>query len=133
MGQVMPVEAKQIRSFGLIVGGIFAAIGIWPLVIRGEAVHLWALAVSGGLALPAVIYPPCLKPIYQGWMYLGAALGWFNTRVILAIGYFLVFTPIAWVMALMGKDPLRRKLDSTERTYRILREPRPGQHMERQF
>jgi len=66
-------------------------------------------------------------------MYLGAALGWFNTRVILAIGYFLVFTPMAWVMALMGKDPLRRKIDPTERTYRVLREQRSGMHMERQF
>jgi len=108
-------------------------IGLWPLVVRGEAVYLWALAVSGVLVLPAVVYPRCLTPIYRGWMYVGAALGWFNTRVILAIGYFLVFTPIGWVMALMGKDPLRRKYDPTETTYRVLRETRPGQHMERQF
>ena len=133
MGQVMPVETKQIRSFGLIVGGIFAVIGIWPLVVRGEAVYLWALVISGVLVLPAVVYPRCLTPIYRGWMHVGAGLGWFNTRVILAIGYFLVFTPIAWVMSLMGKDPLRRKLDPTERTYRVLREPRSGIHMERQF
>ena len=133
MGQVTLIDTSQVRSFGLIVGGIFAVIGLWPLVVRGEAVHLWALAVSGVLILPAVVYPRCLIPIYRGWMYLGAALGWFNTRVILAIGYFLVFTPIACVMSLMGKDPLRRQYDPIQRTYRVLRETRPGQHMERQF
>ena len=133
MGQGIPIDTSQVRSFGLIVGGIFAVIGLWPLVIRGETVHLWALTVSSILVLPAAVYPRCLIPIYRGWMYVGAALGWFNTRVILAIGFFLVFTPMGWAMSLMGRDPLHRKFDPSGSTYRVPRSTRPGSHMERQF
>ena len=27
--------SKQLRSFGFMVGGIFAAIGVWPFIFRG--------------------------------------------------------------------------------------------------
>ena len=131
--QAMLVKISQIRSFGLIVGSVFFVIGIWPLVFRGEGVHLLALVVSGFLVILAIIYPRSLRPVYRGWMYLGTGLGWFNTRVILAIGYFLVFTPIGWVMSLMGKDPLQRTFEPNRDTYRVLRESRPGVHMKRQF
>ena len=131
--QAMAVKISQIRSFGLIVGAVFSVIGVWPLFFRGEGVHLLALVVSVFLVIPAVIYPRVLRPLYQGWMYIGAGLGWFNTRVILAVGYFLVFTPISWVMSLMGKDPLQRTFDSNRNTYRVLRKNRPRIHMKKQF
>ena len=131
--QIMLVKISQIRSFGLIVGAVFSVIGVWPLFFRGEGVHLLALVVSVFLVIPAVVYPRVLRPLYQGWMYIGAGLGWFNTRVILAIGYFLVFTPIGWVMFLMGKDPLQRTFEPKRGSYRVLRESRPGVHMKKQF
>jgi len=126
-------ENAQFRSFGLMVGGIFAIIGAWPLLVRGEGMRTWALCLAGVMLASALLFPSILSPVYRAWMWLGAILGWFNTRVILAIGYFLVFTPIGWLMSLMGKDPLRLKFDPTERTYRVLRDSRPGMHMERQF
>ena len=132
-GQAVSVKISQIRSFGLIVGTVFSVIGIWPLVFRGEGVHLLALVVSGFLVIPAIIYPRVLAPVYRSWIYVGAGLGWLNTRMILAIGYFLLFTPISWVMSLMGKDPLQRTFDPNRSTYRVVRESRPGIHMKKQF
>ena len=60
-----PPEAKLIRSFGLIVGGIFLLIGLWPLAVRAEATRLWAVGIAAGLLLPAVLFPPVLTPIYR--------------------------------------------------------------------
>ena len=131
--QTMPVKTAQIRSFGLIVGAVFFVIGFWPMIFLGKGVHLWALVVAGLLIVPAVVYPGILSPVYQGWMHVGAGLGWFNTRVILAVGYFLVFTPISWLMSLMGKDPLQRTFDPNMSTYRVLRKNRPAIHMKKQF
>ena len=132
-GQAVSVEISQIRSFGLIVGVVFSVIGIWPLVFHGEGGNLLALVVSCFLVIPAIIYPRVLSPVYRGWMYLGAGLAWFNTRILLAIGYFLVVTPIGWVMSFMGKDPLQRIFDQKRSTYRVSREGRPGIHMKKQF
>ena len=37
---------KQLRSFGLIVGGIFAFIAVWPVIIRGGDVRGWAAVAA---------------------------------------------------------------------------------------
>ena len=37
---------KQLRSFGLTVGGIFALIAAWPVIIRGEDVRGWAAVAA---------------------------------------------------------------------------------------
>ncbi len=133
VGEEKTVGTSQLRSFGLLVGGIFAIIGAWPLLLRGDAVRLWVLLVSGILMASALLLPSILKPIYHVWMRIGATLGWVNTRIILAIGFFLVFSPMGWVMRLFGRDALLRKLDPTLNTYRVLRSSKPGVHLERQF
>ena len=37
-------DVRGLRSFGLTVGGIFAAIGLWPPVVRAASPRWWALA-----------------------------------------------------------------------------------------
>ena len=46
-------DAAQLRKFGLLVGGIFCAIGLWPAVIRGAGPRSWALVVGVLLLAPA--------------------------------------------------------------------------------
>lgn len=124
---------KQIRSFGLMVGGIFAVIGLWPMLLRGEDVRAWFLCLAGFLIICALVWPKGLKPVYKVWMLIGHALGWLNSRILLAVGFYGFFTPIGLVMRVMGKDPMKRKLDSGARSYRVTRLPRPGSHMKNQY
>ncbi len=90
------VAAKQLRSFGLLVGGIFLVIGLWPLVFRGEPFRVWACVLACVLILPALVWPRSLGPIYRGWMAIGAVLGWINTRIILSLIFYVIFTPIGF-------------------------------------
>ena len=50
------------------------------------------------------------------------ALGWFNTRLILTVMFYLLFTPIGLVLRLLGKDLLNRKIEPNAETYWIDRE-----------
>ena len=127
------VTTKQLRSFGLIVGGVFSIIGMWPILFHSEGPRLWALAIAGLLALQAVFLPKSLGRIYRGWMIIGGALGWFNTRVILAIGFYGMFAPIGLALRLIGKDPMRRRFSPEASSYRITRSSRPISHMKKQF
>jgi len=127
------VKTKQLRSFGLLVGGVFAFLGLWPKVYHGSSPRLWALILAAVLILPALIFPRSLRPFYQGWMKVGALLGWINTRIILGIIFYLVFFPIGLILRLLGKDPMNRKFDSEATTYRVARQPRPESHMKHQF
>jgi len=123
----------ELRNFGLIVGGIFGALAIWPWIIRGGNVRQWMLALAVVLILPALVAPRVLAPAHRVWMALGAALGWVNTRLVLGLIFFGLITPMGLVLRLTGRDPMQRALDPNATTYRVPRKPRPGQHMLRQF
>ena len=123
---------RQLRDFGLLVGGIFGAIGFWPLVWRHQSPRLWAVALFVALVLPALVAPRTLAPAYRVWMKLAEVLAWVNTRIVLGVVFFGVVTPIGLVMRLTGRDPMRRTFDQAE-TYRIRCTPRPAAHMQRQF
>lgn len=131
MGQV--VEFKQLRAFGLMVGGIFVCIGLWPMLRRGEDLRMWALVIGTLLVVPAAAFPSVLAPVYRAWMAVGHVLGVVNTRILLGVVYFVLITPMGLVMRAWGKDSMRRNFERNLDTYRVLRRPRPGSHVLHQF
>ena len=124
---------KELRQFGLLVGGVFAVIGLWPVVFRGESPRLWAMVLGGLLMVLGGTVPQSLKQVHRGWMKVGHVLGAINTKIILGIVYYGLITPMGLVMRFMGKDPMHRVLDKKVITYRVVRAPRPRQHMRNQF
>ena len=126
-------DRAQLRNLGLIVGGIFGVIGLWPAIVRGQNVRSWMVALAVALVLPALVAPRALAPAHRAWMALGGALGWVNTRLILGLIFFGVVTPTGLVLRLAGRDPMRRAFDPDARTYRVPRKARAGVHMTRQF
>ncbi|MBK9307120.1 MAG: sxtJ [Nitrospira sp.] len=124
---------KELRQFGLVVGGVFAVIGLWPLVVRSESPRVWAMALGSLLMVLGAVAPQSLTQGHAGWMKVGHILGAINTKIILGILYYLLITPMGLVMRLMGKDPMQQVLTQGTDTYRILRAPRPRQHMRNQF
>ncbi len=124
----------ELRQFGFTLAvpfALLAAVSAW----RG---HTLAPAVLAGLAaalgLLALLAPPLLGPVYKGWMGMAHGLGWFNTRLLLGVVYFVMVTPIGLVMRLTGRDPLDRRLRDRE-SYWIPRQAHsnPKRSMELHF
>ena len=130
-----PVEItkKTLRQFGLMVGGIFSFIGLWPLVWRQEAMRTWVVVPGVLLAAAGLVMPGVLKHVYRGWMWGGHVMGWVNTRIILGILFYGMVTPMGVFMKLTGRDPMRRKLEPDTKTYRVICQPRPASHMKNMF
>jgi hypothetical protein len=126
-------DTKHLRSFGGIVGGIFALLGVWPVVWRGQPFRLWSLLLGGLLMALGLVWPRSLTPVYRCWMRVGEVLGWINTHLILGAIFYLLFTPMGLYMRLRGKDPMRRTLAPEAESYRVVRQPRPAAHMWQQF
>ena len=126
------MSRAELRNFGFILGGVLTVIALWPVLFRAESPRLWALVAAGMMVGLGLFAPRLMRPIYRVWMRIGAILGWVNTRIILSIGFYGLFTPMGTVMRLFGRDPLRRKFDADLSTYRVERSPRPGSHMQRQ-
>ena len=126
-------DNKQLRSFGLTVGGVFALIGFWPVVIYGLAPRWWSVVVATVLIVPALIYPKSLFWIHKGWMTVGHVLGWVNTRIILGVVFYAVVTPVGIVRRWLGKDPMGRQHRPDLESYRVIRTPRPPSHLTKQY
>jgi len=124
---------KDLRQFGLIVGGIFGLIAFWPLVVREEAIRLWALAASGALMVPALLAPKVLRPVHHVWMKVGHVLGWINTRILLGIVFYGIVTPLGVLSRLIGKDSLGLRTGTQTETYRRIKTARPVSHMRYPF
>ena len=112
------ISKKQLFEFGLLIGFGFPLLIGWLLPsLAGHGFRSWTLWVSlpafiFGLTSPRLLYFP-----YKGWIALGHALGWVNSKIILSLVFIIVLQPIAFIMFLIGHDPLRRRRKGAK-TYR---------------
>ena len=118
----LDVGKKKVRSFGYLVGGVLMAIalvGLWRTGRRFTTAVYALLGAGGALVALGLAAPAVLRPLYRVWMGLALVLGFVMTRVILTLVFFLVVTPVGWIMRALGKDPLRRRPDPSAETYWI--------------
>ena len=118
------VEGSSDRSFGVVIAAVFLLIALGPLR-HGHPPRWWALAVSGVFALVALAKPKLLSRINRLWTKLGLLLGKIVSPIALGILFYGVLTPLAVLIRLIGKDPLRLKLDPATNSYWTVRKP-PG-------
>ncbi|MEO8256581.1 MAG: SxtJ family membrane protein [Acidobacteriota bacterium] len=127
-------DGKQLRSFAwlwLVFFALAGAVVAWRAgLIGGVAppgaswttpVILWTLAVvvsAVGLAFPAAI-----RPVYLVWMGASFPIGWTVSHILLGATYFGLFTLVAVIFRLMGRDALARRLDRGAATYWVKRSP----------
>jgi hypothetical protein len=124
---------RELRSFGLIVGGCFAIIAFAPRILRGENPRVWALVPAVLLVATALILPLALRSFHGFWMTIGEGLGWLNTKILLTLLYYFMIVPIGMILRVSGSDPMKRKLEQNAQTYRIPRKKREPAHMQRQY
>jgi len=119
-----PVRTSSDRSFGIVFAVVFAVIGLAPLV-AGHALRIWALVVAALFLTAALLRPALLAPLNRMWTKFGLALHRVTNPILMGAVFFLAVTPTAFMMKLLGKDPLRRRIDRSAKSYWIDREP-PG-------
>ena len=131
------IKGSSDRGFGLTVGGILAAIGLfrWWKVDEFNTVTIILLLMAVPLVLLGLLAPRALAPLNRAWTRLGLLLAKVTNPIFMGLIFFLTVTPIALLMRLIGKDPLKLKLDRDAESYWIERTP-PGpspESMRRQF
>ena len=69
------------------------------------------------------MWPPLLRPVYQLWMLAVYPIGWTVSHIVMALLFYLVFTPVGLIMRACGRDPMQRKFDRQATTYWQRRPP----------
>ena len=111
----------------------------WANAAMFGLVHVRYLIYVGlGFGAVGILLPVALIPFYTWWMrWVTAPLGWVNTRLILSLVFFIMFTPLAlwfWLRRTIWPttDLLRRT--PHDGSYWIRRDTqRPRKHFERLF
>jgi hypothetical protein len=127
-------DLRALRRFGLTVGGVFSALALLFVLRHKHHAAFYVSAVAGpALLAGAALWPRALLPIERGWSLLARALGFVNTRILLALVFFVVLAPISLVMRAIGKDPLARRPDRRLPTYWRTRDPAEADRLKRPY
>ncbi len=134
----LDVSRGALRRFGLMVGGVFAAlaaVGAWRAGGAPGPLGV-AFGVAGvGLVVGGLAAPGALRGVYVVWMTAALAMGFVMTRVLLTLAFALVFTPIGLLFRLIGRDALHQRPDRAAASYWIRRTDGPSsrERMERMY
>lgn len=110
------LDKKTLRKFAITMGIAFLVITV-IIFIRHRHNILPTSIISVIFFALAVIMPIILKPVYILWMRLAFILSWINTRLILLIIFYLIFTPISLAIKLFGVDLLDIKINKQKGSY----------------
>lgn len=112
------------RKFGLMLaGGAPLSAAVWFALARvatGEWIWLVPVvvaAVGGGLGLLLWTVPALARPFYVAWYFLVACIDLVVTTVLLTAAYWLVLTPVAFVLRLGHRQALRKSFDRSAKSY----------------
>ena len=128
------LDARGLRSFALMTSALVIALFALGLPwLFSLSYPLWPWLLAGVLTAWGFVHAPSLKPVYRGWMRFGLILNKITTPLILGIVFFFIFTPVALVMRLFGRDTMQRKLDPGATSYRTASRKRDAKSMENPF
>jgi len=129
------INTKKLRDFSTALAvfcGIFGTLNAW----RGHV--SWSVGfLSVGITAQMIggIRPELMKPVFIVLITIAKAIGWINTRILLILIFYGLFTPIGLVLRLFRRDLLNQKIDRNAKTYWIDRSSPTinPKHYEKQF
>ena len=109
---------RELQRFGItmsVVLGLIGGLFLW----HEKGYFSCFFILSGAFFLFGIVVPILLKPIHKMWMTLAILMGWFMTRVILSVLFYLGVVAIGLLAKLFGKDFLDLKFDRNADSYWI--------------
>lgn len=131
---------KELRQFGAIFMGGFLLLGaakyLWPferLITRDPSLGVWLMAIGLVVGAIGLTGTRLALPFYWAWLGVAYVLGNIMSRIIIALIYFLVFTPMRILGNLLGRDRLQLKKPQTDSYWLDISLPKETEKYERQF
>tara|TARA_B100000953_G_C17777898_1_gene344569 strand:- start:157 stop:570 length:414 start_codon:yes stop_codon:yes gene_type:complete len=109
-------EKSDLRKFGITIGVILLIIAGFLFWKEKESFQI-LLTFGVTFCILGIAIPFILKPIYWVWMIFAIILGWFMTRVILSLLFYVVFTSIGLTLRFFGKQFLELRWDKSKESY----------------
>jgi len=118
------------RSFGIVFFIVFLIVSLWPL-LNNEQIRYWVLFISILFLILGIINSKVLTPLNKIWFKFGLFLGKIISPLVMGVIFFLVVTPIGFIMRLLGKDVLNLKYQKNKSYW--IEKTGPKSKMKNQF
>ncbi len=118
------------KSFGIVFFIVFLLVALYPLINNGD-LRIWSFIIAIIFLILGLINSKVLTPLNKLWFKLGLLLGKVISPLIMGIIFFLVVTPTALIMRIIGKDLLNLKFNN-KKSYWI-EKTGPKSKMKNQF
>ncbi len=113
---------QELKKFSLIMSLLFTVLSTLIFFFSDEyQTAFWLLGIVCFFLICAFFMPRTIKPVRILWIGFSLVLGYFMSRILLSLVYFLVISPIRLIMTILGRDLLNTKLDPQIQTYWIYR------------
>ena len=125
---------KDLRNFAIVIGAALAIIGT-ILLLKKNSAFLYLYIAAGIILLLGFFIPFVLKPLQKAWMILAVIMGWFVSRIILVILFFVILSSISLIARLFRKQFLNTSMKEVKDSYWHIREKKKfiESDYERQF
>ena len=107
------IKISSNRSFGIVFFVVFILIALYPLTYTGE-IRIWSAIVSLFFLILGLLNSKILSPLNKLWFRFGILLGKVISPIIMGIIFFLVVTPIGFIMRILRKDVLNLKYNKNK-------------------
>ena len=104
------IKISSNRSFGIVFFIVFILIAFYPL-INQEEIRIWSVLISLLFLILGIINSKILTPLNKVWFKFGIFLGKIISPIVMGLIFFLVVTPIAFLMRMLKKDLLNLKFN----------------------
>ena len=124
------IKISSNRSFGLVFFIVFLLIAFYPLINQAD-IRIWSVFVSLIFLVLGLLNSKLLNPLNKLWFKFGLFLGKLVSPLVMGFIFFIVVTPIAFLMRILKKDLLNIKFNNSK-TYWIEKNE-PKSKMKNQF
>ena len=127
------VEHSSNRKFGFFFTLVFAFAAAY-FYVNGSLTWVYSFSAAAVMFfVVTIVKAEILLPLNKLWMRFGLLLGMIVSPIVLGVMFFGLFTPIAFLMRLSGRDELRLKFKNRASHWISRSEPTHAESFKNQF
>jgi hypothetical protein len=112
------VKPPSEKSFGITFAVVFGLIAAWLYWRKHVPIYsVLAAAAAIFFLVAGFLTPRALRPINLVWLKFGLLLHKIVNPIVMGLLFYVVFTPMGFIMRLAGKDLLSLKRDGAAPSY----------------
>jgi len=116
MKQKSILNSTELRKFGFNLGLGLNIVGC-IMFYRGREHFIWFSSIGSSALVLAILCPALLMPLKKALDLVIKVFGKTVNMITLLVAFYLIFTPISFLLRLLGRDLLRQKIDGATNSY----------------